>query len=95
VIRAERLWVFNGARGTFPGGIFTDLDRAEHWIEEHRLTGTLTAYPVDVGVFEWAIAEGLFRPRKPHETSPEFIGRFTSASMEHHHYEDGRRQDRD
>ena len=46
MIRAERLWVFNGARGTFPGGIFTDLDRAEHWIEEHRLTGTLTAYPL-------------------------------------------------
>jgi hypothetical protein len=41
--------------------------------------------------YEWAIAEGVFRPRKPYEARPEFIGRFTSASMDHHDYEDGRR----
>jgi hypothetical protein len=85
------VWVFNGARASFPSGIFTDLDRAERWIGEHGLTGTLTAYPLDTGVYEWAIAKGVFRPRKPQDASPEFIGRFTSASMEHHHYEDGRR----
>jgi hypothetical protein len=48
---------------------------------------------VDTGVYKWAISKGFFRPSKPHQTTPEFIGRFTSASMEHHHYEDGRRQD--
>ena len=42
--------------------------------------------------YERAIAEKLFRPRKPHKASPEFIGRFTSDSMEHDHDEDGRRQ---
>lgn len=85
------VWVFNGAKASFPSGVFTDLDRAERWIEDHGLTGTLTAYPLDTGVYEWTIAEGFFRPRNPNEASPEFIGRFTSASMEHHHYEDGRR----
>ncbi len=83
--------MFNGAKGSFPSGIFTELGRAERWIEQHRLTGTLTAYPLDTGVYQWAIARGFFRPRKPLEANPEFIGRFTSASMEHHHYEDGRR----
>ena len=91
--RVEFIWVFNGARASYPSGVFTDLDRAERWIGEHRLSGTLTAYPVDTGVYEWAISKGFFRPSKPHQTTPEFIGRFTSASMEHHHYEDGRRQD--
>jgi hypothetical protein len=91
--QVEFVWVFNGARASFPSGIFTDLDRAERWIGEHVLTGTLTAYPLDTAVYEWAIAKGFFRPRKPLEASPEFIGRFTSASMEHHHYEDGWRQD--
>jgi hypothetical protein len=90
---AEFVWVFNGATGSFPSGIFTDLGRAERWIREHGLTGMLTAYPMDTGVYEWAIAKGFFRPGKPHEASPEFIGRFTSASIEHHHYEEGRRQD--
>ena len=87
----ELVWVFNGAKSSFPSGIFTDLGWAERWIERHRLTGTLTAYPLDTGVYEWAIAKGFFRPRQPHEASPQFIGRFTSASMDHHHYEDGRR----
>jgi hypothetical protein len=93
VIPADRVWVFNDAKDNFPGGIFTDLDRAERWIGEHSLSGTLTAYPVNTGAYDWAIAEGIFRPSRPHQTSPEFIGRFTSASMNHHHYEDGRRQD--
>ena len=92
MIEAERVWVFNGGKGDFPGGIFTELDRAEQWIEQHGLTGTLTAYPLDTGVYEWAIAKGLFRPVEPHQATSHFIGRFTSASMEHHHYEDGRRQ---
>ena len=92
MIEAERVWVFNGGKGHFPGGIFTALDGAEQWIERHGLTGTLTAYPLDTGVYEWAIAKGLFRPDKPHQTTSDFIGRFTSASMEHHHYENGRRQ---
>jgi hypothetical protein len=87
----EFVWVFNGPRSSFPSGIFTDLDRAERWIEQHRLTGTLTAYPLDTGVYEWAIAREFFRPLKPHPTTSDFIGRFTSASMEHHHYEEGRR----
>jgi len=88
-MRIERIWVFNGVGGRFPGGVFTDVGRAEAWIAEHGLTGTLTAYPVDVGVYDWAVAEGLFRSRKPHQASPEFIGRFTTASMEHRHYEGG------
>ena len=93
MLDAKWVWVFNGERGNFPGGIFTALDGAERWIEEHRLSGTLTQYPVDTGVYEWAISKGFFRPSQSHQTTPEFIGRFTSASMEHHHYEDGRRQD--
>jgi hypothetical protein len=92
MIQAEQVWVFNHARGSFPGGIFTSLDLADRWIKQHRLTGTLTSYPVDIGVYDWAVAEGLFRPDKPHQATPDFIGRFTSASMEHHHYKDGRRQ---
>ena len=88
----DNVWVFNHARASFPGGIFTSLDLAESWINEHRLTGTLTLYPINIGVYDWAIAKGLFRADKPHQATPDFIGRFTSGSMEHHHYEDGQRQ---
>jgi hypothetical protein len=92
MIEAEQVWVFNGAKSNFPSGIFRSLDQAERWIAHHRLTGTLTLYPVDTGVYDWAISKGFFRPSKPHQATPDFIGHFTSASMGHHHYEDGRRQ---
>jgi hypothetical protein len=83
--------VFNGDNGRFAGGIFTTRDAAEAWIADRRLSGVLTRYPVDIGVYEWAIDRGLFTPKKPHETSVEFIGSFTTASQDHHHYEGGER----
>jgi hypothetical protein len=49
----------------------------------------LTLYPLDIGVYEWAIARGLFTPKKDKHRTVEFIGGFTTASMEHYHYEHG------
>lgn len=88
--KIESVWVFNGARSDFPSGVFTEREPAEKWIEANGLTGTLTKYPLDVGVYDWAIEKGLFKPKKPHETTTEFIQRFTTASQEHYHYEDGK-----
>jgi len=84
----EAVWVFNGG-GTFPAGVFTTRERAEAWIADRRLSGTLTKYPVDVSVYDWAIAAGLFRPARPDQSAPEFVGRFSSASQEHYHFADG------
>jgi hypothetical protein len=82
--------VFTGieSRG-FPGAVFLDRDKAEAWIRKHRLWGTLTLYPVDIGNYEDAVARGWFEPLKPHEFSSEFIGSFSTAHQEHYHYEDG------
>ena len=85
------VWIFHGAGAQFAGGVFTTVEQAEQWIGRHRLTGVLTLYPVDQGVFDWALAKGIFSPRDESHTSAKFIGGFTSASMEHYHYEDGRR----
>ena len=89
---ADGVWIFCGAQKHFPGGVFTQRGLAESWISKHRLSGTLTLYPLDVGAYEWAIEKGMFRPRKPHQSEPEFIGGFSDAGMEHYHYEDGKRQ---
>ena len=56
----EYVWVYNRARPSFPSGIYTYLDQAERWIEQHGLTGTLTADRVDTGVYERAIAVRCF-----------------------------------
>lgn len=85
----ETVWVFHGNEGRFSGGAFTTRELAETWIHEHRLTGVLTAYPLDTGAYDWAVRERLFAPTKPHHSTPSFIGGFTSASQDHFHYEDG------
>jgi hypothetical protein len=85
------VWVFNGAGGHFPSGVFTSRERAEAWILANRLEGTLTAYPLDEGVFDWAVrVDGLTERALSHGSEPKFVGRFSSALQEHYHYEDGR-----
>jgi hypothetical protein len=83
------VWVFSGEGGRFSSGVFLDRDMATMWIAKHKLTGVLTQYPVDQGVYDWAVGSGLFEPKKEHEFSPKFIQGFTCASQEHYHFEYG------
>ena len=85
----SEVWVFNGANAQFPSGVFSSRERAEEWIQKHRLTGTLTKYPVDMSVYDWAIENGLFKLKDEENKSAHFIQRFSSAKQEHYHYEDG------
>lgn len=82
---AGTVWVFNAPRATFPGAVFSS--QARTWIAHQRLTGILTAYPLDEGVYDWATRQGLFPADKP--ASAAFIGSFTSASQEHYHFHEG------
>ncbi len=85
----ESVWVFNGASEPFPSAVFSTRERAESWNCQNKLEGTLTKYPVDVSVYDFAIQSGWFTPKRDYQHSSKFIQRFTSASLEHHHYEDG------
>ncbi len=83
------VWVFNGAQSRFPSAVFSSKELAATWIREHKLSGTLTRYPVDLSAYDWAVGRGYFVPRKEGHRSAEFIGKFTAASQEHYHYEEG------
>jgi len=89
----KSVWVFNKNNANFSGGVFSELDLAENWIKENSLTGNLTKYPLDQGVFDWAVKNDMhsIKPEKLAEKSkqPNFIGGFTTASQEHYHYENG------
>lgn len=84
------VWVFHGVGANFAGGVFSSRAAAEAWIARHQLEGSLTEYPLDRGVYEWAIETGRFTPRKPEHSTSRFIGGFTTASQEHDHFEGGR-----
>jgi hypothetical protein len=88
-ISMNSVWVFNGEGGTFPSGVFSARETAETWIARHRLSGCLTNYPVDLPLYEWAITNGHFTPKFPSHQNAEFIQRFSSAYLEHYHYEVG------
>jgi hypothetical protein len=85
----EFIWVFVGEGSQFPSGVFTSLGVGEKWIKKNELSGVITRYPLDSGVYDWAIMNGFFTPKKEEHKSPLFIGKFTSASMEHYHFENG------
>jgi hypothetical protein len=69
----------------------TETESTCCWIRKHALTGTLTQYPLNVGMYEFAIAAGHFSLRKPHRTTSEFIGKFSGGGLNHFHYEEGLR----
>jgi hypothetical protein len=85
----KEVWVFNGEGSAFPAGVFASKDDAEAWIESNKVTGCLTRYPVGMSVFDWAIAEGHWTPNQEIQRQPLFIQRFSSAYLDHYHYEAG------
>jgi hypothetical protein len=91
IMTKSNLWIFHSAGARFSGGVFSNQDSAEAWISKNNLTGILTSYPLDEGVYDWALTEGLFSPTKDKHKTPEFIGGFTSASQDHYHYENGKK----
>lgn len=89
------VWIFSGHQGRLPGGVFSAIAHAEPWIARHKLTGVLTAYPLDVGCLDWAVETGRtgMSPDKLAQklNDPSFVGSFSTAAQEHFHYEDGAR----
>jgi len=83
------VWVFCGDGSILPSGVFSNQAAAEAWIKKHALSGILTEYPLDTGLYEWALGKGYFKPRFPSHRAPKFIGRFTSAYLTHFHFENG------
>ncbi len=90
----KSIWVFNGTISQLSGGVFENLIEAEQWIKNNLLTGVLTKYPLNKGVFDWAKSNDLINMKpekvKEKEKDPIFVGGFTSASMEHYHYKNGK-----
>jgi hypothetical protein len=80
------VWVFNGARSSFPSAVFTKRELAEQWIEANKLEGTLTAYPLNIGIYDWVTSNGYFIPKQEDQRTSEFIARFSSGQQEHYHY---------
>jgi len=85
----KTIWVFHGNDGSFPAGLFSTEELAESWIAMHRLSGLLTCYPVDMGLYDWAVSVGRIRPLDPEDPNPEYVANFNTDGFGHEHYRDG------
>ena len=84
------IWVFNGENSRLPSGLFKSFEEAKNWIAKYQLNGVLSKYPLGKGVYDWAVEEGHFKPKKEKHFTPHFIGLFSTAHQEHYHFLDGK-----
>jgi len=96
MIPKNNIWIFIGNGAVFPSGAFTDRKVAEQWIRNNRLSGMLSAMPVNQSLFEWGCENNAFsmKPDKFElkKDDPKFIADCTIASLEHDHYIDGNKE---
>jgi hypothetical protein len=88
-MQENEIYVFIGEDANFPSGVFTTFKNAEDWIKKYSLSGILNKYPLDIGIYDWAIEKDFFTIKNEYQKESKFIQRFTSASMEHFHFENG------
>lgn len=68
-VELPHVWVFRGEEARLASGVFTDRDTALQWVGRHQLTGVITQYPLGVGCYDLALAEGSFYPSKSHRAA--------------------------
>ena len=81
------VYVFHGEGARFAAAVYSTVEDAKADIGSNRLSGVLTAYPLDKTVYTHVVDEGLFKGKD--YADPRYIQRFTSAALEHYHFEDG------
>lgn len=86
----EFVYVFNGEKAALPAGIFTEFDLAKAWIEKNKLSGILNKYPINIGIYDWAVLNEFFVPKTTEQQEARFIEGFSCASIEHWHFEYGK-----
>ena len=86
---SDGIWIFLGENSKMPCACFDSLDSARLIIQEQRLSGLLTLYPINELVFTWAVKNEFFKPKRPEHFLPKFVSAFTSAAQPHFHFEDG------
>ena len=67
------VWVFQGDGQNVVSGCFATQKAAEAWIAQKRLSGVLTAYPLNQPIYDWAMEQGYWQPTQTHHSQARFI----------------------
>jgi hypothetical protein len=88
-MKLEYVYVFNGNHSSFASAIFITKELAFDWITLNKLSGILNVYPLNVSLHDWAIQQDFFKPKTEYQKQATFIQNFSTAFMEHYHFENG------
>jgi len=83
------VWVFCSEGGYYPSAVFSTRHLAEVWIQQHKLSGLLIEYDLDIPPqvrvrwLEYKAQEAGVN------TEPEFNQRYCSVEQEKHYYREG------
>jgi len=84
------IWLFIS---DVPSAAFTSKNEAEQWIQDNKLSGVLTAFPLDKSCFDWAVENDALSVRaekiEEKKANPQFIASCLPASLAHFHYHNG------
>ena len=66
-----------------PTGVFSSYEQAVRWIEKHKLVGYLGEFPIDVGVYDWAMQLDYYK----RNTRLNFDRQnFATGLLNHYHF---------
>ena len=86
----QHIGIFSLNAKSPPGGAFSSRAAAESWIRARRLSGILTAFPLDEGSYDWAMRMDFVTGRAREQgDDPKFVATFSSACQDHFHYVEG------
>ncbi|MGW0215806.1 DUF7710 domain-containing protein [Micromonospora chokoriensis] len=80
--------VFHGSNARFASGVFRSRTDGLARAERHRLSGTLSEYPVGAGCYDQSVEAGSFRPSRQHHGTPDHVAAF-SPHLNHLRLTDG------
>lgn len=88
----DGVWVFIGMGSQFPAAVFRSLEIAKQWIAKYKLTGCLTKYPFDVGIYDLGNRTELVASQRPVPADADvhwqlLISIFTAPSFRRRHLE--------
>ena len=84
----KSVWIFHGENAQFASAVFFQLEKAQSWIYENKVSGILTEYPVDISCYDWAKKNNFYIPQNS-DAKKKKMQKFTSYEQKHFHYNNG------
>lgn len=85
----KEIWIFNGDKNTFPSAVFETKEDAIAWIKANKLSGSLSLFPLNISIYDWAIKNNYFAPKNEFQKSATNIANFSTSHLIHCHYLEG------